>query len=200
MLSKKASVSLRAGFCNPSQCRTGTPVIRTFMKRSLIRAGATIPKIPRSCHNYGVALIENKKAYMNYEILEEIEAGLELLGGEVKSLRQGQGKLEGAHAVVRGGEAYLVGAHVPPYQPSNTAESYDANRTRKLLLTKAEIAKLAEYEGQKGLTIVPLRVYNKGRNLKLALGIAKGRKKYDKRAVLKERDTRREMDRSLKNQ
>lgn len=147
-----------------------------------------------------MALVENKKAYLNYEILGELEAGLELLGGEVKSLRAGQGKLEGAHAIVRNGEAYLVGAHVPPYQAANTPAEYDPDRTRKLLLTKPEIAKLAEFEGQKGLTIVPLRVYNKGRNLKLSLGIARGRKKYDKRAVLKERDTKREIDRSLKNQ
>ncbi len=147
-----------------------------------------------------MALVEHKKARLNYEILEEYEAGLELLGGEVKSLRGGQGKLEGAHVIVRGGEAYLVGASIPPYQPGNTAESYDAGRTRKLLLTKKEIFDLSKYEGQKGLTIVPLRVYNKGRNLKLALGVARGKKKYDKRATLKERDTKREMDRSLKNQ
>lgn len=147
-----------------------------------------------------MALIEHKKARLDYEILEEFEAGLELLGGEVKALRQGNGKLEGAHVIIRAGEAYLVGAHVPPYQPANTAESYDPNRTRKLLLTKKEITELSQYEGQKGLTIVPLRVYNKGRNLKVLLGVARGRKKYDKRAVLKERDTKREIDRSLKNQ
>ncbi len=147
-----------------------------------------------------MALVENKKARLNYEILEELEAGLELLGGEVKSLRAGHGKLEGAHAIVRSGEAYLVGASIPAYQPANTAANYEPERTRKLLLTKKEIASLAAYEGQKGLTIVPLRVYNKGRNLKLALGVARGRKKYDKRAVLKERDTKREIDRSLKNQ
>ncbi len=146
-----------------------------------------------------MALVENKKAYLNYEILEEFEAGLELLGGEVKSLRAGNGKLEGAHAIVRNGEAYLVGAHIPPYQPKNTPEGYDPERSRKLLLTKPEIAKLAEAEGQKGLTIVPLKVYNKRRNLKLSIGIARGRKKYDKRAVLKERDTKREIDRTLKN-
>ena len=147
-----------------------------------------------------MALIEHKKARLDYEILEEYEAGLELLGGEVKSLRGGQGKLEGAHIIIRGGEAYLVGSSIPPYQPANTKEEYDPTRTRKLLLTKKEIAALAAYEGQKGLTIVPLRVYNKGRNLKLAIGVARGKKKYDKRATLKERDTKREMDRSLKNQ
>ena len=145
-------------------------------------------------------LTENKKARLNYEILEEFEAGLELLGGEVKSLRAGQGKLEGAHVIVRGGEAYLVGAHIPPYQPANASNAaYDPARSRKLLLKKGELAELIGYEGQKGLTIVPLRVYNKGRNLKLAIAAARGRKKFDKREVLKKRDTEREMRRTLKN-
>ena len=147
-----------------------------------------------------MALVEHKKARLNYEILEEFEAGLELLGGEVKSLRGGHGKLEGAHVIVRGGEAYLVGATIPPYQPGNTKDSYDPNRNRKLLLTKKELHTLLGYEGQKGLTIVPLRVYNKGKVLKLLLGAARGRKAYDKRAVLKRRDTEREIRRTLKNQ
>ncbi len=146
-----------------------------------------------------MALVEHKKARFDYEILEEIEAGLELAGSEVKSLREGRGKLEGAHVVIRGGEAYLVGAHIPPYQSANTAEGYDPERARKLLLSKKELLNLSKYEGQKGLTIVPIRVYNKGRNLKLLIGVARGKKKYDKRATLKERDTRREIDRSLKN-
>ena len=147
-----------------------------------------------------MSLVENKKARLNYEILEEYEAGMELLGPEVKSLRAGQGKLEGSHAIIRGGEAYLVGVHIPPYQPDNTPQGYDADRTRKLLLTKKELMALSQYEGQKGLTIVPLKVYNKGRNLKLLLGVARGKKKYDKRATLKERDTKREMDRTLKRE
>lgn len=147
-----------------------------------------------------MSLIEHKKARLNYEILEEFEAGLELLGTEVKSLRAGQGKLEGSHVVVRGGEAYVVGMHIPPYQPLNTAKEYDPDRSRRLLLSKKELIQLGEYESQKGLTIVPLRVYNKGTNLKLAVAAAKGRKKYDKRAVLKERDTKREIERTLKNQ
>lgn len=146
-----------------------------------------------------MALVENKKAYLNYEILEEFEAGLELLGHEVKSLRAGQGKLEGSHVIVRSGEAYIVGAHIPTYQPKNTPQEYDPERSRKLLLTKKEIVQLGQHEGQKGLTIVPLKVYNKGRSLKVLLGVARGRKKYDKRAVLKERDTKREIDRTLKN-
>ncbi len=147
-----------------------------------------------------MSLIENKKARLNYEVLEEFEAGLELLGFEVKSLRGGNGKLDGAHIIVRGGEAYIVGMSVPPYQAANTPTDYDPERSRKLLLTKEEIEKLAEYEGQKGLTVVPLSVYNKGDVLKLRVAAARGRKAFDKRAVLKKRDTEREMRRTLKNE
>lgn len=146
-----------------------------------------------------MSLIEHKKARLDYEVLNEFEAGLELLGHEVKSLRAKQGKLEGAHVVVRGGEAYLVGAHIPPYQPKNTDKEYDPARTRRLLLNKKEMVELGDAEGQKGLTIVPLRVYNKGKHLKLSIAIARGRKKFDKREVLKKRDTEREMRRTLKN-
>ncbi len=141
---------------------------------------------------------------MNYEILKEFEAGLELLGVEVKSLRERHGKLESSHIVVRpsgrGGrhEAFIVGMQIPPYQPSNTSDSYEPERTRRLLLTKKELLELADVEGQKGLTIVPISVYNKGSKLKLRFGTARGLKKYDKREVLKERDTKREIDRTLK--
>lgn len=145
-------------------------------------------------------LIEHKKARLDYEVLEEFEAGLELLGHEVKSLRARHGKLEGSHAIVRGGEAYIVGMHIPPYQAANTSDDYDPERSRKLLLTKKELGNLATYEGQKGLTIVPISVYNKGSKLKVKLAIARGRKNYDKRAVLKKRDTDRDIRRTLKNQ
>jgi SsrA-binding protein len=146
-----------------------------------------------------VNLIEHKKARLDYELLEEYEAGLELFGYEVKALRGKHGKLEGAHIIVRNGEAYLVGASIPPYQPSNTPPDYDPARTRRLLLTQKELVALAAYEGQKGLTIVPISVYNKGKVLKLRIAVARGRKKYDKRAVLKERDTKRHIDRTLKD-
>lgn len=145
-------------------------------------------------------LVEHKKARLNYDILEEFEAGLELLGAEVKALRAKQGKLEGSHVIVRGGEAYIVGMHIPPFQAANTPKDYDPDRTRKILLTKKELVHVAEQEEQKGLTIVPISVYNKGSKLKVRVAIARGRKKYDKRAVLKERDTKRDIDRTLKNQ
>lgn len=147
-----------------------------------------------------MALIDHKKVRLEYEILEQYEAGIELLGGEVKSIRAGHGKLEGAHIIVRGGEAYIVGFNIPPYQPLNSPKAYDPARARKLLLTKKEITTLSELESQKGLTIVPISVYNKGRKLKVSLGVARGRKKYDKRAVLKKRDTDRDIRRTLKNQ
>jgi SsrA-binding protein len=147
-----------------------------------------------------MSLVEHKKARLNYEVLEEFEAGLQLLGHEVKSLRAKHGKLEGAHVIVRGGEAYVVGMNIPPYQAANTPASYDPDRSRKLLLTKKELSQLVGLEGQKGLTIVPISVYNKGSKLKIKIAVARGRKVHDKRAVLKERDTKREIDRTLKNQ
>ena len=151
-------------------------------------------------------LLEHKKARLDYEILKEFEAGFELFGHEVKSIRAKHGKLEGSHVVVRpsgkagGFEAYIVGMQIPPYQAANTPESYDPERSRRLLLTKKELVELADVEGQKGLTIVPLSVYNKGAKIKVRLAAARGRKVFDKRAVLKERDTKREIDRTLKNQ
>jgi len=147
-----------------------------------------------------MSLIENKKVHFNYEILEKLEAGLELLGHEVKSLRKGTGSLEGAHVGVRGNEVFLIGANIPPYQPGNTPKNYDAYRSRKLLLTKAEIKELLGKEKTKGLTIVPISVYNKGNKLKISIGIARGKKKYDKRETIKKRELDREVRRTLKNE
>ncbi len=145
-------------------------------------------------------LIENKKARLNYEILEEYEAGIELEGFEVKSLRNKRGSLDGAHVVVRGGEAYLLNAHIPPYQPANTPKDYDPYRNRRLLLTKKELAELSGQESKKGLTIVPISVYSKGRKIKLAVAVSRGKKKYDKRETLKKRAVERDMRRTLKSE
>ena len=152
------------------------------------------------CHYIKVNLIEHKKARLNYELLQEFEAGIELVGHEVKSVRDKHGKLEGSHVIIRGGEAYIVGMEIPPYQSGNTPKGYEPDRTRRLLLHKKQIAELAEFEGQKGLTIVPISVYNKGPVLKVQVAVARGRKKYDKREVMKERDAKRTIDRTLKNQ
>lgn len=150
------------------------------------------------CYYNAVNLIENKKVFFNYEVLEEFEAGLELFGFEVKTLRNKRGNLEGARVLVRGGEAYLVGATIPPYQAKNTPKSYDETRPRRLLLTKKELGELSGYEHQKGLTIVPISVYSKRRRLKLRIGVVRGKKKYDKRATIKKREDARFMERSLK--
>ena len=145
------------------------------------------------------SFIENKKARFNYEITETFEAGIELLGPEVKSIKGGQGSLEGAYAVVRGGEVFLLGSNIPPYQAQNMPGGYDPLRTRKLLLTKKEILELSHMEKEKKLTMVPLSMYNKKGKIKVSLGIARGKKKFDKRETLKKRDDMREISRTLKN-
>ena len=142
-------------------------------------------------------LLRSKKTAFNYEILEKFEAGLELLGHEVKSLRSHHGSLEGAHVIMRGGEAYVVGLNIPPYQPANTPEGYDPERTRKLLLTKKEIYHLSGWENKKGFTIIPLAIFEKGKLLKISIAIAKGKKKFDKRESIKKRDTERSIRREL---
>ncbi|MFC1733571.1 SsrA-binding protein SmpB [candidate division KSB1 bacterium] len=143
-------------------------------------------------------LVKNKKVAFDFEILDTFEAGLELLGPEVKSLRNKHGSLEGSHVVVRGSEAFLVGATIAPYQPANMPKDYDPERTRRLLLNKKEIDEIGGAESQKGLTIVPISVYSKGRNLKLQIAIARGKKKSDKRQTIKERDTKKDIERQMK--
>jgi len=145
------------------------------------------------------ALLENKKVYFNYEVLESYDAGIELFGFEVKSLRTKKGSLEGSHITMRGGEAYLINAFVPPFQEKNTPSPYDPRRIRRLLLTKKEIASLAGHEMRKGLTIVPLSVYNSKRKIKLKLAVVRGKKKFDKRETIKRRDTQRDVRRELKD-
>jgi SsrA-binding protein len=144
-------------------------------------------------------LIYNKKAGFNYEILEKITAGAELLGFEVKSLRKKQGSLEGAYITIRGSEAFLMNTHIPPFQPNNTPKDYDPYRIRKILLTKKEIKRLAEIESKKGLTIIPLSMYNAGRKIKIDIAVARGKRKFDKREVIKKRETEREIRRLSAN-
>jgi len=140
---------------------------------------------------------DNSKALFDYEVLERFTAGIELLGLEVKSVRVGSISLRGAFVSVRGNEAYLLGTLIPAYQPKNAPKEYDALRARKLLLTKSELEKLKNAEGTKGLTIIPLSVYNKGRFLKLDIAIARGKKKFDKRQTIKKRDIERDLKRTL---
>ena len=147
-----------------------------------------------------VTYIHNKKVGLNYEILEKFEAGISLLGFEVKSVKEKKGSLEGSHITIRGSEAFVINMHIPPYQPSNTPKDYDEYRLRKLLLTKKEIQDLSEKEAQRGLTIVPISVYNKGRKIKVQVAVVRGKKKQDKRQTIQKRDTDRDIERSLKYQ
>lgn len=147
-----------------------------------------------------MALIEHPRARYDFEILETFEAGLELVGHEVKSLRNHRGSLLGSHVAIRGGEAYLIGAEIPPYQPGNTPKEYEPKRVRRLLLKKKELSELQGKDGTKGLTIVPLSVYNKGKVLKISIGVARGKKKVDKRETIKKREVDRTIRRTLKNQ
>ena len=144
-------------------------------------------------------LIENKKFFLKYAPLENFAAGIELSGQEVKALRAKLGSLEGARVVVRGGEAFIVGMTVPPYQAANAPKSYDPERARRLLLTKKEITALAEAESKKGLTIAPIEVYTAHRLVKARIAIVRGKGKADRREDLKKRDASRETARVLKN-
>jgi SsrA-binding protein len=146
------------------------------------------------------ALVQNKKAFRDYTILEKFEAGLVLSGQEVKSLRNGRGELSAAYVVVRGDEAYLVGMAIPPYQPNNTPKEYEPDRTRKLLLSKKEILQLLNEGEKKGLTIVPLSVYNAKHKLKVEIAVVRGKKKFDKRETLKKREADKDIRRSLKRE
>jgi SsrA-binding protein len=143
---------------------------------------------------------ENRKAYFNYEILQKYETGIELLGLEVKSVRAGRMSLEGAFVIVRGGECFLINAYTPPYQVNNTPKDYDPLRNKKLLLTKKEIKELADSGSDKSLTIAPLSVYNKGKKIKVEIALAKGKKKRDKREIIKKRETDREIRREYKQE
>ena len=141
-------------------------------------------------------LATNRKARFDYEILETYEAGIQLSGHEVKSIRASHATIAGAFVIIRGGEAFLVGATIPPYQAANTPGGYDRERTRRLLLKKSELRELVGASAQKGLTLVPIAFYTKKSRIKLLFGLAKRKKKHDKREVIKKRDTEREIQRS----
>ena len=141
----------------------------------------------------------NRKAFHEYHILDTYEAGIELFGSEVKSLREGNANLKEAYVTIRKGEAWLVGVHINPYSHVGF-DSPEPVRKRKLLLNKREIQKIKISLDQKGLTAVPLKIYfNKDGWAKLELGMAKGKKTYDKRESMKERDIRREAQREIRN-
>lgn len=147
----------------------------------------------------GIKLIaNNKKAYFDYYILEKYEASIELFGTEVKSVRLGHCSVKESFVRIDKSEVFIYGMHISPYEKGNIFNK-DPLRVRKLLLHKTEIIKLASKLKEKGLTLVPLRVYFKNSLVKVELGLARGKKNYDKRESIAKKDQQRDIDRSLKN-
>jgi SsrA-binding protein len=144
-----------------------------------------------------LVLISNRQARHNYEILETFETGMELVGCEVKSLRAHEANLQDAYALVKSGELQILNLQITPY-PQGNLQNPEPTRTRRLLMHKHEITRLADKVSQKGLTLVPLSIYLKGRHIKLELALARGKHTYDKKETLKERDLKRESDRALR--
>lgn len=144
-------------------------------------------------------LSENKKAYFDYEILKKFDAGISLIGQEVKSLKTRGINLAGSYVILKNNrEIFWTGANISPYQPKNILQDYNPKRDRKLLLLKTEINFLIGQIKQKGLTLVPLRLYIKNRKIKLEFGLCKGKKKYNKKEIIKKREIQREIERALK--
>jgi len=140
---------------------------------------------------------ENKKGYFDYEILEKFEAGIVLFGQEVKSIKTGHINLSGSYVAIRNNEPFLLGVKVPPYQPNNAGADYNEERQRKLLLNKKEINYLAGRTKTKGFSLIPLKIYENNGRVKLEFGLARGKKKYDKKEKIKKRDIEREINREL---
>lgn len=146
----------------------------------------------------GIKIIcENRKARHDYTVEETFEAGLVLQGSEVKSLREGKANLKDSYGDVRGEEVYLVGTHISPYDPASHA-NHDPERARKLLLHRREIRKLIGKVQERGLTLIPLKMYFKGGKAKVEIALARGKKSYDKRETLKQKEARREIERAFK--
>lgn len=146
----------------------------------------------------GIKLIaQNKKAYHDYFVIEELEAGIELTGTEVKSVRKGRVNLKDSYISCKTGEAFLIGAHISPYE-QGSIYNHEPLRSRRLLLHRKEINKLIGQTSQEGFALIPLKLYFKGQYVKLKLGLCRGKKNYDKRASIAERDAKRNMDRALK--
>jgi SsrA-binding protein len=152
---------------------------------------------PKTKGDDGTTLISaNKRARHDYAITETVEAGLVLTGSEVKSLRAGRATLTDSYASVKDGEAWLIGAHIPEYTEA-TWTNHEPRRTRKLLLSRMQIAELGRETAQGGQTLVPLRLYFRDGRAKIEIALARGKKAYDKRADLAERDARRELARAV---
>jgi SsrA-binding protein len=141
---------------------------------------------------------KNKKAKFDYDILDTLEAGLVLTGQEVKAIRNGQAKLTGAFVTFHKNKPVLTNAHISKYKHAGILSDYDPEQSRALLLKKKEIDYLRGKSQEKGLTIVPLSLYTRGSHIKVEIGIGKGKKRYDKRRTIKERESKREIARKLK--
>ena len=141
----------------------------------------------------------NKRAYFDYEILETYEAGIELLGFEVKAIKNNRINLAGSYVIIRNNEALLINADIPAYQPKNAPIDYDSKRTRRLLIKKPEIKSFIGRIQEKGLTLLPLKVYTKSKKnlIKIEIGLARSKKKADKREIIKKREIQREIRRNL---
>ncbi|BAY65289.1 MULTISPECIES: SsrA-binding protein SmpB [Calothrix] len=142
---------------------------------------------------------DNRQARYLYEILETYEAGIQLTGTEVKSIRAGKVNLQDGYALIRNGEAWLINAHISPYTASGQYFNHEPRRTRKLLLHRQEIRKLIGKVEQQGLTLVPLKMYFKRGRVKVSIALGKGKKLHDKREDLKKRQDKRDMERAMKN-
>ena len=142
-------------------------------------------------------IAKNRKAYHDYHIEETFEAGISLVGTEVKSLREGKANLKESYVIIKNNEAFLFGCHISPYTHGNI-QNHEPLRTRKLLLHRKEIDKLWGNISQKGLALVPLKLYFKAGKAKLEIGLAKGKKQYEKRDTIKEREANREIERHMK--
>jgi SsrA-binding protein len=145
-----------------------------------------------------MVLIQNRDIYRSYEILERFTAGIELYGFEVKAIFSGKGSLKGSYVSYKGKELFLKNFYLPPYQEKNTPKDYDPLRDRKLLLHRKEINYLLNKIKQPGLTIVPLKIYNQNRLIKVEIALVKGLKKYEKREKIKKREFQRQKERALK--
>jgi SsrA-binding protein len=140
---------------------------------------------------------QNRKAYHDYHIEETLEAGIALLGTEVKSLREGKANLKDSYVIIKEGEVFLLNCHISPYSHGNIM-NHDPVRTRKLLLNRKEIDKLGGKAAAKGFTLIPLKIYFKDSFAKVEIGLARGKKLFEKRETIKEREARREIERAMK--
>jgi len=141
---------------------------------------------------------QNRKAYHDYNIEEALEAGIALLGTEVKSLRDGKANLKDSYVLIKDGEAFLLNCHISPYSHGNIL-NHDPLRTRKLLMHREEINKLSGKAATKGYTLIPLKIYFKDSRAKVEIGLAKGKRIFEKRETIKEREAKREIERAMKS-